>query len=251
MTDWFLSRGAPTPWSARVFCFPHAGGNPRTFLDWQPTLGDEAEIVAVCAPGRAHRAGEPVPTMDELIAGATSAIRAELDERPSYLFGHSMGALVAFEVARRMRDVPTLWHLVASGVSAPSLLPSQRVRELARMHGREFAEAVAFFGGLPPELVAEEDVRDLLLPTVMADFRMAAGYRYRPAPPLAIGVTLINGRDDPHVGPPQLAPWDRECATPPVRRWADGGHFYFEPDPSAAVELLLDVIRADQHVEVI
>ena len=252
---WFVSRGTGSPPAPRVFCFPHAGGNPRTFLTWQPELGADAELVAVCPPGRGHRAMERLPAIDELIDGAAAAISATVaadgDGRPIYLFGHSLGGLIAFEVARRLRGLPALRHLVASGISAPSLLPSQRIRELAALEGKAFAEALGFFGGLPPEILADEDLLDLLLPGLIADFRMAVGYRYRPAAPLAVAVSLITGRDDPHVGPAQLRPWRKECQCPPTYHWADGGHFYFDTQPSAVIDLLRDLVRADEHVELI
>lgn len=251
--DWFISRGESSPWAARVYCFPYAGGNPRTFLEWQTALDHEAEVLGVCTPGRWHRAGEPVPSFDALAEGAAAAIAAVAaqDARPVYLFGHSLGALVAFEVARRLRDLPALRHLVASGMSAPSIVPSKRVLELAKLEGKPFAEALAFFGGLPPELVHDDDLLELLLPGVITDFRLAADYRHRPAPPLSVDVTLANGLDDPHVGPPQIEGWRQECRNEPAVRWYPGGHFYFEEHPAAATDLLLEIIRADQHVELI
>lgn len=254
MSDWFVSRPAEgaTP-AARVFCFPHAGGHLRTFLEWQPGLGSDAEIVAVCRPGREHRAQEPAPTFEEYADGAAAAIRAaaEHDDRPVYLFGHSLGALVAFEVTRRLAGLPALRHLVASGCSAPSLLPSQRVRDIATLTGKAFAEAIGFFGGLPAEVVADEELHEVLLPGLIADFHLAVGYRYRPSAPLAVDLSLINGRADPHVGDAQLAPWRNEVRTAPARHWADGGHFYFEERPAAVIDLLRTVVRADQHVELI
>jgi surfactin synthase thioesterase subunit len=257
LSTWFVTRGAEraaeAPSPARIFCFPHAGGSSRAFLTWQPDLAADAQLLAVCRPGREHRTEEPAPSFEEYADGAAAAVRdaAEADGRPIYLFGHSLGALAAFEVARRLADLPQLRHLVASGCSAPSLLPSRRVREAAALHGREFAEAVAFFGGLPPEAVADEDVRELLLHGLIADFRMAVGYRYRPAEPLAVPVSLINGRQDPHVGPEQLEPWHAESHEEPSSHWAEGGHFYFDPDPAAATGLLREVVRADRHVELI
>jgi surfactin synthase thioesterase subunit len=243
----------PAAAPARIFCFPHAGGSTRMFLAWQPALAADAQLLAVCRPGREHRAEEPAPSFEQYADGAAAAVRAaaEADGRPIYLFGHSLGALVAFEVARRLADLPQLCHLVASGCSAPSLLPSKRVRETAELRGREFAEAIAFFGGLPPEAVADEDLRELLLPGLIADFRMAVGYRYLAAAPLAIPLSLINGRKDPHVGPEQLEPWRAEARGEPAYHWADGAHFYFEHEPAAATGLLRAVVQADQHVELI
>lgn len=251
--EWFATLDQGLPAGARIFCFPHAGGNARTFLTWQSRLDGNAELVAVCPPGKAHRASEPRPTFDELVEGAAEAIAASAgeDDRPIYLFGHSLGALVAFEVARKLRGLPSLRHLVASGLMAPSLLPSKRVLELAELEGREFAEALSFFGGLPPELLAEDDVLELLLPGLIADFRMAASYKYHPAAPLMVDVSLVNGREDPHVGEDGVLPWRAECSRPPALHWAEGGHFYFEDDPSVLVRVLLEVVQADQHFELI
>src|ERR1700721_1297898 len=159
--DWFISHNSGTSGVPRIFCFPHAGGNPRAFLDWQPGLDGDAEILAVCRPGREHRAAEPAPTIEEFIAGASAAI-ADLtaaDGRPGYLFGHSLGALIAFEVCRRLTGTPAQ----------------------------------------PRAFVAAPDMRALLLPGVIADFRMAVGYRYQAGSPLAVPATLVVGRDDPHV----------------------------------------------------
>lgn len=242
---WFLS-GTDEPRAVpRIFCFPHAGGNSRAFLSWQSRLRVPAEIVAVCVPGRGHRLAEPAPgSVAELADGAAEAIAAA-DDQPVYLFGHSLGAVVAFEVARRLRGLPVLRHLIASGCSAPALLPTQRVVEASRLEGRAFAEAVGFFGGLAPEIVAAEELHDVLLPGVQADFRMVAGYQYRPACPLPIGLTLINGREDPHISEAALQRWADEVSAPPVYRWTHGGHFYFEGRPQVVTDVLDNVLQAE------
>src|SRR5215472_2508125 len=121
---WFLPCDTPSPPDGRIFCFAAAGGDPRAFLDWQPSLGADAEILAVCLPGRGHRADESAPaSIAELADGAAAAISA-CTGQPIYLFGHSFGALVAFEVARRLGSPSAFRHLIASGCAAPSLLPS-------------------------------------------------------------------------------------------------------------------------------
>ena len=251
--NWFVTRGsmgAPVP---RVFCFPYAGGSPRAFLGWQAGLGDDGEIVGVCRPGREHRAAESAPSLGELIDGAATAIAAitERDGRPSYLFGHSLGALVAFEVCRRLTGPAAPRYLIASGCSAPSLLPSERVSRIATLTGAEFMEALAFFGGLGPEVLADPEVRDLLLPGLIAEFQMAVGYAYQPGPRLSVPVTLVVGRDDPHVGLAQIAPWDQELTWPADRHWLDGGHFYFQPDPGPVIGIIRSLILADQDAELI
>ncbi|WP_308363582.1 alpha/beta fold hydrolase [Streptomyces sp. ISL-86] len=269
-SPWFLSSDSnsdsdsdtaagPDP-AARVYCFPHAGGNPRTFLNWQNDMGQDARILAVCPPGRGHRFREPAATsVAQLADGAAAAIAATADDRPFLLFGHSFGAALAFEVARRLDGLTGFTDLVVSGCSAPSLLPTPRVVEAARLEGGQFTEAVGFFGGLPPEVMEDEVMQELLLPNLKADFRMVADYEYRPAGPLSVPVTLINGIDDPHVTSASLAPWARECPGEPARHWVDGGHFYFEGRPHTVTGLLRPLARAasgvtrtaDEYVELI
>ncbi|MEU1519796.1 alpha/beta fold hydrolase [Streptomyces sp. NPDC005811] len=255
----FAASGPDARPRTRVFCFPHAGGSPRAFLRWQSSLGEDIEVTAFCPPGREQRHREPrAASVAELAAGAAEAVRAVADG-PFLLFGHSLGAVVAFETARLLRGHPHLRHLIASGCSAPSLLPTRRVVETARLEGKTFTEAVGFFGGLPPEVVADEELAQLLLPALRADFRMVAGYRYLPAPPLDIPVTLVNGRDDPHVDAAALRPWARESVRPPELHWVDGGHFHFDPDPTAVTTVLRSVASGTEdadgerwdHVEVI
>ena len=249
MSRWFLSQPGPDRQPARIVCFAHAGGNPRSFLAWQPALAADAQLIAVVPP---HPPGGRLSLTDH-IHGASQAISqaAAEDGRPIYLFGHSMGAVIAFEACRRLRDEPTLAHLIVSALAAPRLLPSPRVLELSRKHGQDFADALAFFGGLPAEALTDQDLLEVLLPGAKADFEAAAQYRYQPGPPLQIPATIITGNADPHIGTTQIQPWHDEFSRQPDIHWVPGGHFYFEDDPSLITDLLRDVIRADQHVELI
>lgn len=258
-SHWFLSSDRELRSPARVFCFPHGGGNPRAYLDWQPSLGGAADILAVCMPGRGARGDEQPPaSIAELADRAAEAIAAAAD-RPALLFGHSLGAVVAYEVARRLRELPALRHLVASGCAAPSLLPTDYLRWAAQLDGPAFAEAMAKFEGMSPEIVEDPELQELLLPDLRADCRLIAEYRRQPAAPLGIGLSLINGRDDWRVGDDMLEPWRGEVTTAPEYHWRDGGHFYFADRPAAVVDVLRTVVRAgseapapaDEHVEVI
>jgi len=106
-------------------------------------------------------------------------------------------------------------------------------------------------GGLSAEVIADDEMRELLLPGVVADFRLAVGYRYQASEPLDVPATLVVGRDDPHVGPAQIEPWGLEFTTPPDLHLVDGGHFYFGQDPAVITSILAGIIQADQHVELI
>lgn len=260
--SWFLSDPAATgaPDAPSVVCFGHAGGDPRAYLGWQRDLGPAATIRAVCVPGRGPRFREPGPTgLAELADAAAEAIRG-LPDRAVCLFGHSLGGLVAFEVARRLRDWPPLRHLVVSGCAAPSLLPTEYVVWAAGLPWAEFVAATAEHEGLAPEIVEDPELQELLLPDLRADVRLFAGYRYRPAAPLTVPASVVNGVDDWRVADGVLHPWEREFTSVPEYHWREGGHFYFTGRPAAVVGVLRDAVRepagdaADEsadHVEVI
>lgn len=253
---WFLSDGDPKPDAPSVVCFAHAGGDPRTYLAWQQDLGTVATVRAVCPPGRGHRFDEPRPAgLDALADGAAEAIRG-LPDSALCLFGHSLGGLIAFEVARRLRDWPALRHLVVSGCAAPSLLPTEYIVWASRLPWREFIEATARHEGLAQEIIEDPELQELLLPELRADVRLFAGYRYQPAAPLAIAASLVNGADDWRVADGVLHPWEREFTIVPRYHWRDGGHFYFTDRPAAVVDVLRDAVLREpatsaDHVEVI
>jgi surfactin synthase thioesterase subunit len=256
--SWFGPETDGRTAGSRVFCLAHAGGNPRSFLAWQPLVDPSVQIVPVYLPGRAHRVDEPEPASLDALADAVAEAVSTRADLPFQLFGHSFGGLLAFEVARRLRHLPTLRALVASGCSAPACQPSAQVVRAARVDGREFAEIVSSYGGLPPEIVADEELHRLLFPSLKTDVRLIAGYQHRPAPPLMVDLVLVNGHDDPHVSVESLAPWADECVVAPEVRWSEGGHFYFTDRPAAVVEVFQRlrtdpgrVSGVEDHVELI
>ncbi|SDE02609.1 thioesterase II family protein [Glycomyces harbinensis] len=251
---WFIETGdAPTS-VPNLYTFVHAGGRADRFLEWQPDLRELVRVVAVCAPGTGHRFAEPRPDdLTALAEDAAEAIAAHATE-PFFLFGHSLGALTAYETARRLPRAPAA--LTVSGCAGPPLLPSERVRRLAALEPAAFAEEVRFFGGIPPEIESGSAAATLLLGPLHRDFAMAAAYRYRPGPPLDVPVTAVVAADDPHVGPEGAARWQDVTAHPLEHREVRGGHFYFEDDAGAATAVLRRVVdrhrpTAETHVELI
>jgi surfactin synthase thioesterase subunit len=222
----------PRPFAGRrLVCFPHAGGSPYFFRGWGRAL-DAVEVHAVCYPGRAERFGEPCASALAPMAGEIAAALLALeDTRPLALFGHSMGATVAYEVARALeaagREVS---HLFASGARAPQLHvpdPAAAVTWDEAAITRTLVE----LGGTDPELLRNRGFVELVLPYIGADFRMLAGYGGGPAGPLSCPVTALVGADDPRVTHGQAAAW-RETTRGAFRfRTLPGGHFYLEQDP--------------------
>ncbi|HJD81131.1 alpha/beta fold hydrolase [Kitasatospora aureofaciens] len=215
----------PDP-ALRLFCLPWAGSGSLGYASWQLPADLAAEVWTVQLPGREDRAGQPplrrIPDMVEALRTAATPLL----DRPFAFFGHSMGALLAFELARLLRRTggPAPAQLFLSGMRSPDLAPwrppastldeEALLRRLDEMAG--------------PSVSALRD-RELLLwlaPVIRADFEACEAYWYEPQPPLDVPVSLLAAVDDVEVRVDEVADWWRHStATSPVRIF-EGGHLY-------------------------
>ena len=224
----------------RLICLPWAGGGASGYRDWPSHLPDDVEVVAVQLPGRESRLAEPpVSSMEPLVARLAVGILGRLD-RPFALFGHSMGALIAFELAGRLRSMgrePV--HLLVSGARAPHL-PS-RWRDRHTSPDREFVSTVRELGGTPPEVLDDPDLLDLVLPALRADFALVETYTPRAGPLLRCPVSAFGGVEDDDVGRDDLAAWSRHTTGPSRTHLLPGGHFYV----NSSRESLLRIVATE------
>ncbi|MDQ6698783.1 MAG: thioesterase domain-containing protein [Acidobacteriota bacterium] len=220
----------------RLFCFPHAGAGTLPYRSWSGSL----EGVAVCPallPGRETRLGEPaLDNMRQLIDALTVAIKPFLDV-PFAFFGHSMGAGMAFELARYLRraGAPGPGVLVVSAARAPQLRvhqpgpePSDEelMDELQRLHG------------------GERQILELALPALRADTRLYRNYRYEPEPPLSIPIFAYGGATDPSIRPEHLDGWHDQTTGSFTRREFPGGHFYLQTERAMFLASLNEDLQA-------
>ncbi|WP_309110859.1 alpha/beta fold hydrolase [Saccharothrix sp.] len=224
MNPWLLCRRKRPDARLRLYCFPHSGGSAGEFLRWADDLPD-VEVWGVQTPGRGTRLDEPSHTrMDDLVR----AIVTEVDfAGPCAFFGHSLGALVAYEVAVALRDLgrPGPERLLVSAHEAPH----RHVRD-DTAHRLDQAGLIAAveeqFGPLPAEVRDDPEWQDMVLGPLRADLSIVAGYQYRPATPLDCAITALGGTADT-VGEADLACWDRHTTGAFALHLFAGGHFYF------------------------
>lgn len=243
----FDSRPAAT---ARLVCFPHAGGSATGFRILSARLGPAVETHAVQYPGHQDRRAEPL--IDDLHALADQAAQAlgdwaVRDGRPLALFGHSMGASVAYEVARRLeqrRDL-VLASLFASGRPAPS---ADRIGSVHRLGDGELLGHMRRLDGTLGALLDDDElVRAMILPALRNDFRAAETYQAEPGPPLACPITALIGAADPWVTAGQAARWGDYTTGPFDLRTLAGGHFYIDAQADAVAELIDAALADNAH----
>lgn len=226
----------------RLFCLPYVGGAAWTFEPWRGAVGAEVELCPVELPGRGARMREPAfSRMGTLVDALASAIAGELEEPgvPYALYGHSMGSLVAFELARELRGrgLAEPRVLFASGGPAPRFA-RQRVAVHAATDEQVIARLLSL-GGLPEEVMAEPALLKAFLPAIRADFAVYETYEYRPERLLDCPLVVLTGREDVEVPPAHSLPWAQETTGPVEHHVLPGGHFFLR----TAQEELLELVR--------
>jgi len=218
----------------RLYCFAHSGGSPGEFVRWADHL-PLAEVWGVQLPGRGSRISEPAhtrfaPAVNELVA------HGGFHDRFAF-FGHSLGALLAFETARALRDMGLLQpeRLYLSACPAPELF-----RALPAVHhldDHDLFEAIqGRYASLPPEIAKDEEMLALVMATHRADFELAHHYAYVAGPPLRMPLHVLGGTDD-NIPPESLDRWRTHSTGPLDLRMFPGDHFYLR-DPATALHYL-------------
>lgn len=228
----------------RLFCFPHAGAGVAAYRAWRPLLPPDVELALVHLPGREARLAEPPATsMDALLDDLAPAL-APHAARPYALFGHSMGALLAHETARRLLaagHAPPA-RLFVSGHRAPHL-PDPR-GALHERPDRELLPELERLGGTPRELLDHPEMMALVLPVFRADLALCASRPRAPAPPLPCAITAFAGADDPVAPPASVGAWDSYGSGFRLHV-LPGGHFFVQ----AGAREVLRIVASDLAAE--
>ncbi len=225
--------------SARLFCFPPAGVGASAYRLWHRTLPEGLDVCAVQPPGRESRLRDPpIPSIPGLVNALLPALQPHLD-LPFAFFGHSMGAVVASEVARALMSQggPTPYHLFVSARRPPHLRSLEPPLHLLP-DGAFVAEIQRRYGGIPPEVMRHADVMALLLPALRADITALETHLPPSRPPLPCPISAFGGAEDRLTPRPHLEAWRGETSSTFRLRVFPGGHFYLN---ECRADLLADV----------
>jgi surfactin synthase thioesterase subunit len=228
-------RGGDEP--VRLFCLPYAGAGATIFRRWAEQFPPSIALWPIHLPGREGRLTErPFTDIASLVADLADALGPYLD-RPYALFGHSMGGLISFELARHLERIGrrTPSRLFVSASRAPQL--TRRGEQISALPDDELVAAVRRMAGTPERVLQDPELVELMLLALRADFELIETYRYRAGAPLACPIAAFGGVSDDIVWRSDLAGWAEQTSGPFTLHMLPGSHFFLA-DPVARPALL-------------
>ncbi len=234
-TATLIRLGPPRAAARRLFCLPYAGGGVSAYAQWWRGLPTDVEVVGVQLPGREARLNDPPLTSITAMADSAFAAVRTATDLPFAIFGHSMGALVAFELALRVEGDETLRppsHVFLSGRRAPGTI--EPVADMTALEDAEFLAALEFrFGAVTEDVRMQPALLELLVPLLRADVAAVESYRAPLGRLLHCPVDVCGGLGDMHPRPVELGDWQAWAQQPVGVRLFEGDHFYLRPQRGA------------------
>jgi medium-chain acyl-[acyl-carrier-protein] hydrolase len=243
-TTCFNGQKAKPRATARLFCLPYAGGGAPIYRGWEQSLPAGVDVWPVQLPGRGSRYREkPYASFEALVSDVAEAMRPFID-LPFCLFGHSLGALVSFELAHRLREEYDAEprHLFVSGCRGPQF-PRGGPTNIHHLPDDEFIKKLRELNGTPREVLENPDLIQVMMETLRADFRLAETYRCAAETKLSCPVTALGGSEDEAVPQDELEGW-REQTTGPFDFWMlPGDHFFLHTSEPMVLSILTQQLK--------
>ena len=244
--DSWIAFRKPNPQARlRLFCFPYAGTGAAIFRTWPDGLPAHVEVCPVQFPGRGTRLMETPFTRLLSLVQALALALVPLLNKPFALFGHSLGALVGFELARQLRrqfGVQPV-RLFVSAARAPQIPP--RHRPIHALPEDEFLQELRHLNGTPGEVLEHAELMQIMLPILRADFAVYETYAYSPEPPLTCCISGLGGLQDQRVSRGDLDAWREQTNAFFSLRMLPGDHFFVNTAQPLLLQVLSQELRGD------
>lgn len=237
---WFVCPQPNPNADLRLFLFPYAGGTPTAFTKWPAEFPDNIETNIIHYPGRGSRFNEsPIKELSVLVQEINRAILPLL-YKPFVFFGHSMGGMIAFELARQLSSQPQTLFISACG--APQLPdPNHPIHSLP---DSEFIKSLQKLNGLPADVINNSELMQLLIPALRADFEAVENYKYSyNEDRLECPIIAFGGNDDTHVSPERLEGWAAQTSASFRSQYFSGDHFFINTAHQSVTAFIIDWIK--------
>lgn len=226
--------------SLRLFCFPYAGAGSSIFRTWGKQFPSDIEICAIQLPGREKRIREPlIENVSSLVENLIPALLPYLD-RPFAFFGHSLGALICFELSRQLRqqNAPTPSHLFVSARHAPHI-PNQN-KPIHQLPDIEFIEALRCYNGTPQSVLENAELMSMLIEILRADLKINETYIYNQTKPFDFPISAFGGLKDNLVNIQALQSWSDRTTNKFTLRMFAGDHFFLKHQQDSILQAIAE-----------
>lgn len=237
-TPWVVPIRSSSRSALTLYCFSFAGGSAHIFRSWATGLATDVEIMAIELPGHGRRFAETLLTDVDETTQMLCAHLAHTVKQPFVFFGHSNGALLAYELACALqaKGLPMPRLLMVSGKRPPHV--PHREPAFHQLPDGELIEKLREYEGTPDAVLQDHELMDALLPILRADFKMAHDYRYTQRQPLRCGIASLGGMKDPWVPADEVELWRELTVASFAHRIFSGGHFFIYDSARAVFEFV-------------
>jgi len=241
--NWFITFKKNYNASMRLFCFHYAGSSASIFRTWAQDMPDWAELTAIQLPGRENRYSEQLlydvfAVVDRLHLAFDPYIN-----KPFVIFGHSMGSLIAFEFIRKLRRERMIQpkHLIISGTKAPHTLAEKPL--IYNLPDTEFIQELKKYNGIPQELIENEELINIFLPVIRADFCISQAYKYNNEKPLNCPITVFGGINDNTFDKQNLFKWKEQTLGAFNSNLFSGDHFFIKSSYTEVIAIINQILK--------
>jgi medium-chain acyl-[acyl-carrier-protein] hydrolase len=240
--DWFITFKKNNNAKVRLFCFHYAGGSASAFKEWKDDVAECSELTAIQLPGRENRYSEQLLyDIDHIINDLYLNILAYLD-KPYVFFGHSLGAIIAFELTRVLRrsGKPQPKHLIIAGTRAPHIDRSKDA--IHTLDDTRFTNKLMMYNGISQSLLEDKELLGIFLPIIRADFCLSETYKCESQKPLSCPITALGGSSDftfPHA---ELLEWKDHTLGTFVDYKLNGDHFFIKSSYREVIKIVNNVL---------
>jgi medium-chain acyl-[acyl-carrier-protein] hydrolase len=222
----------------RLFYFPYAGGGASVFRNWAENIPPQVEVCSIQLPGREYRISEPL--FNELLPIIQSLyyVFQSYMELPFIFFGHSLGALICFELIRELRkqNQKGPLFLFVSGARAPQIPnPYPSIHQLEKV---EFIKELRRLNGTNEEVLRHEELLELLLPILRADLKVSETYKYKNEKPLNCKIFAFGGLQDPQINQDEIAGWEKQTDNQFSLKMFPGDHFFLNDNRKSLLNII-------------
>jgi len=220
----------------RLYCLPFAGGGASIYNSWGKLLGSDIEVCPIQLPARENRYSENAYTNAELLAGVLAEKLKIHSHKPFAIYGHSMGALLAFELTRALqRNFGLIPEHLILGAHRAAHLPRNR-QELHRLPDPLFIEKLSKLGGFPAEVLSSSELMQFLMPTLKSDFELCETYQFKKSELLNCTIHCFAGKHDIEASPDVMSQWKIHTNKNTISHVFDAGHFFIKSHQNELLE---------------